>query len=117
MTNGEFYKQNQEIYDSEAQSFISKFLKNKGDMCHRPFEMMTYHTRTICEKITDDIYLVFEGYVKSTKYSKYEDIIEYTGKKDDAEIYTKHQLIEMFGFEISINPRSYSNYLISSKFD
>lgn len=114
MTDGQFYEKNQKIYNNEAYSFISKNLKNKGDMCHRPFEMMTHYTRTICEKITDDIYLVFEGYVKSTKYSEYRDIKEYVGKKDDASIYTKHELIRMFGFEISLNPRSDSNKQICS---
>lgn len=114
MTTGQFYEQNQKIYNDEAYSFISKNLKNKGDMCHRPFEMMTHYTRTICEKITDDIYLVFIGYVKGIEYSEHREIKEYTGKKDDASIYTKHELIRMFGFEISLNPRSESNQLVSS---
>lgn len=114
MTSGQFYEKNQKIYDNEAYSFISENLKEKGDMCHRPFEMMTHYTRTICEKVTDDIYLVFEAYVKGIKYSDHREIKEYAGKKDDAEIYTKHELIRMFGFEISLNPRSKSNQLVSS---
>lgn len=114
MTSGQFYEKNQKIYNDEAYSFISDYLKNKKDMCHRPFEMMTHYTRTICEKITDDIYLVFEGYVKSTKYSEGREIKEYVGKKDNASIYTKHELIRMFGFEISLNPHSKSNKLIGS---
>ena len=113
MTSGQFYEKNQKIYNDEAYSFISENLKEKGDMCHRPFEMMTHYTRTICEKITDDIYLVFKGYVKSIKYSEHREIKEYVGEKDNASIYTKHELIRMFGFEISLNPRSKSNQLVS----
>lgn len=114
MTTGQFYEKNQNIYNDEAYALIKETLKQKGNMVHRPFEMMTHYTRTICEKITDDIYLVFEGYVKSTEYSTGREIKAYAGKKDDASIYTKHELIRMFGFEISLNPRSKSNQLISS---
>lgn len=112
MTSEQFYEKNKKTYNDEAFFFIHKNLKNKGDMCHRPFEMMTYYTRTICEKISDDAYLVFKGYVKSTKYYRHREIKEYTGKKDGISIYTKHELIRMFGFEISLNPNSKSNKLI-----
>lgn len=105
MTNREIYEKNQTIYNNKAFDYINENLKEKGDMVHRPFEMMTHYSRTICEKITDDIYLVFTGYVKSTSYGDLREIKAYSGDKDDARIYTKHELIRMFGFEISLNPR------------
>ena len=114
MTCGDIYNLNKETYDKEALECISDQLKNKGDMAHRPFEMMTYYTRTICERITDDLFLVYTGYVKNIKYSEYKEIKSYSGKKDDAKIYNKQRLIEMFGFEISINPWSKSNKIIQS---
>jgi hypothetical protein len=109
MTTGQIYNKNKEIYDNEAIEYIDRFLPNIGYYYHRPFEMMTHYTRTICEKITDDIYLVFEGQVKSTKYLDGGEISFYGGRKDNASIYNKYQFISMFGFEISLNPRSKSN--------
>jgi len=114
MTNEKRYNLNKEIYNNEAKEFIDEFLKNKGDKAHRPFEMMTYHSRYIIEKITDDIYLLFVGYVKDTKYNEFRVILNYTGKKDDARIYNLKDLINMFGFEISINPHSKSNKFIKT---
>ena len=114
MTTGEIYEQNQKTYNDEAYFFISNNLKEKGSMCHRPFEMMTHYTRVICEKITDDIYLVYIGYLKDIEYLEGREIKKYAGKKDDASIYTKHELIRMFGFEISLNPKSKSNLQIKA---
>lgn len=109
MTSGQIYNKNKEIYDKEAIEYIDKLLPNVGSYCHRPFEMMTSFSRIIVEKITEDLYLTYEGYVRDTKYTDYRKIESYSGKKDNAKIYTKQKLIEMFGFEISLNPRSKSN--------
>ena len=112
MTVGETYELNKEIYNKEAIEFIKDRLEKKGNMTHRPFEMMTYYSRHICERINHDLYLVFIGYVKEIKYSEHRVIERYTGKKDDAKLYTLKELIKMFGFEISINPNSKANKLI-----
>ena len=112
MTDGENYNLNKEIFNNEAKKFIDKFLKNKGDKVHRPFEMMTYYKRDIIEKITDDKFLCYTGYVKNTEYDVFKKILNYSGKKNDIEIYTLKKLINMFGFEISTNPNSNSNKLI-----
>ena len=109
MTSGQIYNKNKEIYDKEAIEYIDKLLQNVGSYCHRPFEMMTSFSRIIVEKITEDLYLTYEGYVRDTKYTDYREIESYSGKKDNAKIYTKQKLIEMFGFEISLNPRSKAN--------
>jgi len=115
MTCGDFYNLNKEIYDKEALNYMSDLLKNKGDMAHRPYEMMTHYTRMICEQLTDDLFLVYNGYVKNIEYNEYNEgrrIKNYCGKKDDVKVFNKQKLIEMFGFEISINPNSQSNKAI-----
>lgn len=114
MTLGENYELNKEIYNEEAKKYIMKFFKKNGDMAHRPFEMMTHYSRLICERLTIDLYMSFTGYVKEVKYGDGRKIERYIGKKDGAEIHTLKELIEMFGFEISMNPNSNANKLISA---
>lgn len=109
MTIGQIYNKNKEIYDKEAIVYISEYLPTNGSFCHRPFEMMTSFTRLIIERITEDIYLTYEAEVKNIKYRDNREIELYNGRKDNASIYNKKQLISMFGFEISLNPHSESN--------
>jgi len=115
MTCGEIYNKNKRIYNKHAVIYINEFLKSTGDKIHRPFEMMTFYQRTICEKIDNDKFLVYEGFVEKTFYDKFDSkIISYTGKKVNPAIYSLIRLIQMFGFEISLNPNSRANIEINN---
>lgn len=65
--------------------------------------MKTYHTRILSKKISDEIFIVFDGYVENIienssglKYTGYTNIRH---KK-----YALEELIYYFGFEFSLNP-------------
>ena len=115
MTSGEKYNLNKEIYDKYAMDFIKKNISKIGDFCHRPFEMLTFWQRTICEKIDNEKYLVYEGFVKKTEYYEGRKIKKYLGEKMMPKIYNLENLIYLFAFEFAINPKSGANELISKK--
>lgn len=109
MTLGEIYNKNKDIYNKEASEYIEKFLAKDGDMCHRPFEMLTHHTRMVIERISENSFISFKGYVKDIEYIEGREIKSYKGIKDDLIMCDKNRILRMFGFEISLNPKSKSN--------
>lgn len=114
MTCGEIYKKNKSVYDKEALKWIKVGLEMTGDICHPPFEMKTYGTRYVCEKVTDNIFLGYQATVKEIIYDEYGAIESYNGDRNKVNVYSFNGIVEKFGFRISDNPNSESNRKINN---
>lgn len=114
MTCGEIYNKNKDIYTKEALKWIRLGFKEIGDICHPPFEMKTYGTRYVCEKIADDIFLGYQATVKEIVYDEYGAVEAYNGDRNKVLVYSFSGIVEKFGFRISENPNSESNRKINN---
>lgn len=99
MTAGEIYEKDKEYYDNLAKNYISSNLKNKNDTCYIPFAMKTNYSRCMIKKINDDKYIIFNGLVQDINEGKYEGTVLLNAKEVN-----KKDLIEICGFEYSLNP-------------
>jgi hypothetical protein len=59
--------------------------------------------------MSENSFICFKGYVKDIEYIDNRDIKSYKGVRDDLIRCDKSRILRMFGFEISLNPKSKSN--------
>lgn len=115
MTYGEIYNLNKGIYNQEAKIYINKYLPNIGDIAYIPFSMKTHYSRIVVKKLSDKKFIWFSAIVEEIKPLENGININYNGEILECKEMKLNRLIDSFGFEISINPRSKSNKIIQDE--
>ena len=101
MNSGQIYEKNKSHYDNLAMQYINDNLKNINDVCYVPFCMKTDYSRSMIKKISNNDFLVFDGLVEFIKKDGRAYVSNELINKKKCNLM---QLIDICGFEYSLNP-------------